>query len=110
MFTGEYKSNENSDLRKFFSFEHICFSSCAPLSIFNAGTVHVKYIESRAKFYGVKYREKARLTDPSVSIRNVQHPKVFGNWDLNFTSHSLHSLRRHYLRIRGLDGTPASQW
>ena len=67
----------------FFLLGIFCLSSCAPLSIFNAGTVHVKYIESRAKFYGVKYRERARLTDPSVSIRNVQHPKVFGNWDLN---------------------------
>ncbi len=71
------------NLGVFLGFSLAGLSSCAPLSIFNSGTVHVKYIKSKAEFYGAKYRERVKFRDPSASIRNVQHPKVFGDWDLN---------------------------
>lgn len=61
----------------------ILLNSCAVTRLLNSGTVNMKYRVSEATFYGVKYEEKERLTDPSISIRNVQHPKSHGRWNFN---------------------------
>ncbi len=67
----------------FFILSFYLLQGCSVLSLLNSGTVHVKYTISEATFNGVKYDKKTRLGDPSVSIRNVQHPRSFGNWNLN---------------------------
>lgn len=66
----------------------LLFTSC---SLLNSGTVHVKYTKFQAKIDGNTYENKKELTDVSVSIRNVQHPKSHGKWALNFRlSPSIH--------------------
>lgn len=64
-------------------FSVLLLNSCAVTELLNSGTVNIKYRYSEATFEGVKYEEKERLTDPSVSIRNVQHPSSFGRWNFN---------------------------
>jgi hypothetical protein len=58
--------------------------SCSLLSLLNSGTIHVKYQVSKAKLNDVDYEEVSRLTNPSFSIRNIQHPKAYGRWNFNF--------------------------
>ena len=63
-------------------------SSC---SLLNSGTATIKYSETRATFEGRSYRNKESLGDLSASIKNIQHPTVFGDWDLNLRfSPSIH--------------------
>ncbi|MCO4795123.1 MAG: hypothetical protein KC493_15505 [Bacteriovoracaceae bacterium] len=38
---------------------------------------------AKAKFEGVTYENKERLSDVSFSVRNVQHPKKYGLWNFN---------------------------
>jgi hypothetical protein len=52
-------------------------SSC---SIFNAGTVHLKYSDGDATLEGTKYELKKRLGNVSASIRQVEHPKKASKW------------------------------
>jgi hypothetical protein len=61
----------------------LTLNSCAITRLLNSGTVNIKYRVSEATFDGVTYEEKERLTDPSFSIRNVQHPKSHGRWNFN---------------------------
>ncbi len=64
---------------------------CSSCSIFNSGTLHLKYSISDAKFDGVKYKNSKRLSDVSFSIRKVQHPKAYGKWNINLKlSPSIH--------------------
>ena len=67
-------------------------NSCAILSLLNSGTANVKYTVSEATLNdGVKYEEVERISDPSFSIRNVQHPKTYGKWNVNLkVTPSLH--------------------
>lgn len=58
-------------------------SSCGVLKLLNSGTANIKYRISEATLNGVRYEEKARLTNPSVSIRNIQHHSAFEPWDFN---------------------------
>lgn len=61
------------------------------MSLLNSGTVSVKYRVSEAKFDNVDYEAKERLTNPSFSIRNIQHPRKHGRWNINFkVTPSLH--------------------
>lgn len=60
------------------------FSSCGVFTLLNSGTVSIKYQVSEAEIEGVNYEEVERLTNPSFSIRNVQHPKKHGRWSANF--------------------------
>lgn len=57
-------------------------SSCA---IFNSGTVHVKYTDVRADFNNVRYENVEKWGDLSVSVRGVQHPKLYGPWNINLS-------------------------
>jgi hypothetical protein len=57
-------------------------SSCA---IFNSGTVHIKYTDVRADFEGVRYENEEKWGNISVSIRGVQHPKIYGPWNINLS-------------------------
>jgi hypothetical protein len=59
-------------------------SSCGVASLLNSGTAHIKYTVSRANLEGVTYEEKDRLGNVSFSVRNVQHPKAWGKWNMNF--------------------------
>lgn len=71
-----------------------CLSSCA---VFNSGTVHVKYTDVRADFEGVRYENEEKWGNLSVSIRGVQHPKVYGAWNINLTlSPSIHYDRQTF--------------
>lgn len=54
------------------------------LELLNSGTVSVKYRVSEATLDEVDYEAKERLTNPSFSIRNIQHPKAHGKWSANF--------------------------
>jgi hypothetical protein len=58
-------------------------SSCAVTSLLNSGTVNIKYRASEATIHGVHYEEDKRVRNPSFSIRNVQHPKAWGRWNMN---------------------------
>lgn len=72
----------------------LCLSSCA---IFNSGTVHVKYTDVRADFEGISYENEEKWGNLSVSIRGVQHPKVYGAWNINLTlSPSIHYDRQTF--------------
>jgi len=65
--------------------------SCAVLRLLNSGTANIKYRASEATINGIKYEESDRVTSPSFSIRNVQHPKPYGKWGFNVrVSPSLH--------------------
>ena len=44
----------------------------------------MKYRVSRATLNGIKYEEDERLRELSFSIRNVQHPRAWGRWNMNF--------------------------
>jgi hypothetical protein len=54
-------------------------SSC---SLFNAGTVHLKYSDGEAFIEGNKYELKKRLGNISASVRHVEHPKQHSRWDI----------------------------
>ncbi|MDD0853423.1 hypothetical protein HBN50_09955 [Halobacteriovorax sp. GB3] len=55
----------------------------------------MKYTVSRAEIDDVLYENKARLSDVSISVRNIQHPKQHGRWGMNLKlSPSIH-LDRH---------------
>jgi hypothetical protein len=58
-------------------------NSCGVLKLLNSGTANIKYRVSEATLDNTKYEEKGRLTNPSISIRNVQHPSWYKNWDYN---------------------------
>ena len=70
------------------------FSGC---SLLNSGTVHVKYTKFRTEVDGVTYENKKNLGDASISVKNVQHPKSHGKWDLNFTLRPSIHLEKHTL-------------
>ena len=53
-------------------------SSC---SIFNAGTIHLKYSDIDAGLEGNKYELKKKLGSVSASIRQLEHPKGLRSWD-----------------------------
>lgn len=55
-------------------------SSCG---LINSSTVQIKYTDTEANFGGVKYENKEKLGDVSISVRNVQHPSKHGNWNFN---------------------------
>lgn len=50
----------------------------------NSGSVNIKYQVSEATLQGIRYEEVARVTNPSFSIRNIQHPRAYGRWNFNF--------------------------
>lgn len=56
----------------------ICSTSC---SIFNAGTVHLKYSDIDAGIEGNNYELREKLGNVSASIRQVEHPKGLREWD-----------------------------
>jgi len=61
-----------------------CFSSCGALKLLNSGTANIKYRVSEARIEGNNYREVERFSNPSISVRNVQHPRKHGRWNVNF--------------------------
>lgn len=58
-------------------------NSCAVTKLLNSGTVNIKYRAVKATFNNELYEISDRVTNPSISVRNVQHPKVWGRWNLN---------------------------
>lgn len=71
-----------------FSLFTFLISSC---SVFNSGSVNLKYNTFRTTVDGVTYANKRRVSDVSFSVRNVQHPKRHGRWGLNLKpSPSIH--------------------
>lgn len=65
--------------------------SCAITRLLNSGTVNIKYRASEATFEDDSYELDANVTNPSFSIRNVQHPRAWGKWNFNLRiSPSLH--------------------
>lgn len=68
------------------------FTGCSLLSLLNSGTANLKYTVAETKFNDIKYENKSRIGDVSFSIRNVQHPKIHGRWNINLRpSPSLHA-------------------
>lgn len=66
-------------------------------SLINAGTVQMKYTDTEANFGGVKYENKQKVGNVSLSVRNVQHPKKYGQWNFNIRfSPSVHFDRFTY--------------
>lgn len=66
-------------------------------SLLNSGSVNLKYTMARAKFEGVTYENKERLSDVSISVRNIQHPEKYGPWNFNVSiSPSIHLDRNRY--------------
>ena len=61
----------------------ILLNSCAFTSLLNSGTLNLKYRSVRASFNDELYEISDRVTNPSFSVRNVQHPKSWGRWNLN---------------------------
>lgn len=87
--------NRALPLNLFFLFSISLLSqSCG---LINATTVQLKYTDTEATFRGVKYENKEKLGEVSLSVRNVQHPKIHGSWDLNLRfSPSIHFDRFTY--------------
>lgn len=72
-------------------------SSCGMLSLLNSGTTHLKYTNSDTTFEDVHYENSEKFGDISFSIRNIQHPKKYGDWDLNVRLRpSLHFDKERY--------------
>ena len=72
----------------------ISFSTAC--SIFNSGTISIKRTETKANFYGKNYSDIKKWTDVSFSIRRIQHPKKYGEWNINLgLSPSIHLDRSH---------------
>lgn len=67
---------------RYLSLFTIPFLICS-CSIFNAGTAHVKYTSAEATIEGNRYEIKDRLANVSASIRQVDHPSKYGNWDIS---------------------------
>ncbi|ATH07605.1 hypothetical protein BIY24_06490 [Halobacteriovorax marinus] len=61
-----------------FIFIFIINCSC---SIFNAGTVHLKYSDIDAGLEGNKYELKKKLGNISASVRQLEHPSFYRRWD-----------------------------
>ncbi|MDC1175311.1 hypothetical protein OAT67_07935 [Bacteriovoracaceae bacterium] len=62
------------------------------MKLLNSGTGNIKYTVSETKFNDIKYENKSRIGNVSFSIRNVQHPKTYGKWNMNLKiSPSLHA-------------------
>ncbi|EQC43044.1 putative lipoprotein [Bacteriovorax sp. BSW11_IV] len=55
----------------------------ASCSLLNSASVNLKYTVSEAEIDGVKYQNRERLSDGSISIRNIQHPRRYGRWNMN---------------------------
>jgi hypothetical protein len=88
----------------------IILGSCG---LINASTVQLKYTDTEATFKGVKYENKEKLGEVSISVRNVQHPAKHGAWNFNIRiSPSVHFDRFVYGPIEktyddnGNDTTP----
>ncbi len=75
-------------------FTLIFFSSC---SLLNSGTVHIKYTKFQSQVDDVTYENKNELGDVSVSVRNIQHPKQHGKWDINMSLRPSIHFERHTL-------------
>ena len=72
-------------------------SSLHSCGLINAGTTQIKYTRTEADFDGVKYENKEKLGDVSLSVRNVQHPSKYGKWNMNIRiSPSIHADRFTY--------------
>lgn len=66
--------------------------------LINSGTVQLKYTDTEATFRGVKYENKEKLGEVSLSVRNVQHPGKYGPWNFNIRiSPSVHFDRFVYV-------------
>ena len=73
--------NRNCDLWTIILFISLpLVTSC---SLLNSGTVSIKYNEVRATIDGRKYENKRNLSSVSLSVRNVQHPSFYGDWNFN---------------------------
>ena len=66
-------------------------------SLLNGGTVHVKYTKFQTDVDGITYENKQDLGDVSFSVRNIQHPKQFGRWNLNLRLRPSIHYERHTL-------------
>ena len=75
-------------------FTLLFFTSC---SLLNSGTVHMKYTKFKADVDGVTYENKRGLGNVSVSVRNIQHPKKFGRWNINMKIRPSIHFERHPL-------------
>lgn len=58
-------------------------SSCAVANLLNSGTVNIKFRNAEATFEEERYEIEEHVTNPSFSVRNVQHPRAWGNWNFN---------------------------
>ena len=58
-------------------------SSCAVTRLLNSGTVNIKFRNAEATFEEERYEIAEHITNPSFSVRNVQHPRAWGNWNFN---------------------------
>lgn len=67
---------------KIISFLIFCLSFCS-CSLLNSASVNIKYRVARAEIDGVTYENKERISDVSLSIRNIQHPRSHGRWNMN---------------------------
>ncbi|MCK5073912.1 MAG: hypothetical protein KAQ98_10835 [Bacteriovoracaceae bacterium] len=66
----------------------IFLTSC---SVFNSGTLSIKYTQAKATFFEKNYQNKDDWTNVSFSIRRVQHPYTYGDWNMNLSiSPSIH--------------------
>lgn len=67
-------------------------------SLLNSGTTHIKYTRSNAKLQeDIEYTNKEKFGDISFSIRNVQHPRRYGRWNLNLgLTPSIHYDKERY--------------
>ena len=62
---------------------YLSFLFCSGCSLLNSGSFNLKYTKAKATFEGVTYENKEPLSNVSFSVRNVQHPKKYGKWNLN---------------------------
>lgn len=66
-------------------------------SLLNSGSVNLKYTMAKARFEGITYENKERLSDVSISVRNIQHPEKYGIWNFNVSiTPSIHLDRNRY--------------
>lgn len=67
------------------------FSGCAITRLLNSGTVNIKFRDVKATFENDLYEISRHVSNPSFSVRNVQHPNAWGKWNLNLRlSPSIH--------------------
>lgn len=54
-------------------------------SLLNSGALSVKYKEDKAIIDGRTYERKRKISNGSISFKNIQHPSIYGRWNISMS-------------------------